>query len=599
MTLKELFKNQNTALTDGAMGTYFTELTGKGSDLCEKYNVVNPEIIERIHSEYINAGAALIRTNTFSANSIILGVDHERLGEIIRSGYRIAAKCAGDKAVVCADVSAIYENPDVECDIFEEYKFIIDCFISEGAKTFIFETLSELDIFIPAIDYIIERLPQAEIITSFTLLPDGRTRSGLPMDRLLESVMQNKDKLTAVGINCGSGAAQLYSHAVPFFSYIQQNTDLFTIVMPNAGYPSIVNRRTVFNSAPSYFAEQTARFIPHGISAIGGCCGTTPEYIRLLADYIKGSTPPKAQRITYTPAEKKKITAFTSKLAGDDFIIAAELDPPDHSDFEKLLSAAQILKESGVDIITVSDSPLGHAKADSVICSARIKRETDIETLPHICCRDKNINALRSILFGAHSEGIRAVLAVTGDHIAETDRGVIKPVFNLDSTRLMSLIGQMNSDIFADSPIAVGGAFDPAAPRADFALKRLDKKIGCGAKFVLTQPVFTDKAIDCLKEAHRKDVKVLAGIMPMVSYRNACFMKNEVPGMSIPDVLVERFSPDMTREQAEDVGIEIAVELAQKVIPYTDGLYFITPFNRANVIKRVIEKLKQIVLINA
>ncbi len=592
MKLKELLQQNHPVLTDGAMGTYFTQITSVGSDRCEKYNVISPEIIARIHKEYIEAGAKILRTNTFSANTAALGVDYPELKKILSAGFRIANDCAKDNAVVCADISALYDLPDGHDDIEKEYRFIADCFIEEGASVFIFETLSDLDTVIPAIDYIISCVPDAEIIVSFTLLPDGKTRSGLPWTAIAESVTQNKHKLTAVGLNCGSGAAQLYPNAVPFFSYIQQNTDLFTMIMPNAGYPSVVNRRTVFRNAPAYFAEQTTRFVPHNISALGGCCGTTPEYINLLGKAISGEKSEPVRMINYNTAGKLQ-SSFSSKLAGDKFIIAAELDPPSNADFTKLLKAAEILKNSGVDIITVSDSPLGHAKADSVICSARIMRETGIETLPHICCRDRNINALRSILMGAHSEGIRAVLAVTGDHIAETDRGIIKPVFNLDSTKLMSLVSEMNKDIFADAPIIIGGAFDPAVANPEFALKRLERKAVCGAKFVLTQPVFTDHAIECLKEAKKRDIRVLAGIMPMVSYRNASFMQNEVPGMVIPDNLVQRFSPDMTREEAEETGISIAVELAEKVIPYVDGLYFITPFNRAGVIKRTIERLRR------
>lgn len=592
MTLKELFKNNKTVLTDGAMGTYYSQLTGNEAELCEKANVTSPEIIEKIHSEYIAAGAKLIRTNTFSANSVTLSVTHEQLGEIIRSGYQAAEKCAREKAVVCADVSAIYDNTDNGFDVSGEYQFIIDTFLEAGAQNFIFETLSELEAVLPAVDYILEKKADAEIIVSFTLLPDGFTRSGLSVERLLDSIIANKDKFVAVGLNCGSGAVQMYAKAVPFFTYIREHTDLFTIVMPNAGYPSIVNRRTVYNSAPSYFARQTARFIPHGLSAVGGCCGTTPEYIRLLAKYINNGSIDSVKEISYNFSDRKPKSVSSSRITEDRFVIAAELDPPYSSDFSKMIAAAKILKDCGVDMITVSDSPLGHAKADSVVCSARIKREVGIDTLPHICCRDKNINALRSILLGAHSEGIRSVLAVTGDHIAETDRGVIKPVFNLDSTKLMTLIGELNGSVFADSPIAVGGAFDPAAPRAEFALKRLDKKIACGAKFVLTQPVFTEKAIECIKEANKKDVKVIAGIMPMVSFRNASFMQNEVPGMVIPDELVSRFSPEMSREEAEEVGMGIAAELAERIRPYVDGFYFITPFNRANVIKGVIERLK-------
>lgn len=591
MTLKELFQHKGTVMTDGAMGTYFSKITGLNSSLCEKYNTIDPDIIRRIHTEYIDAGAKIIRTNTFSANTQSLNVSKETLAAILIEGYHIAEDCADGKAVVCADVSVIYNSPLTAQEVLDEYQWMIDTFLSCGAQTFLFETLPDIETAVPAIDYILSVCPNAEIVTSFTVLPDGRTRSGLSVNALLQSIEQHKHKLTAVGLNCGCGALQLFPHAVPFFSYIQQNTDLYTMVMPNAGYPSIENNRTVFTSTPSYFAEQTSRFIPYGISAVGGCCGTEPSFIRTLSEIVKSPVIPAGNRISYK-TEKHLQAPFSSQLTTGKFIIAAELDPPNTSDLSKMISAAKILKDSGVNIITISDSPLGHAKTDPVICSARIKREAGIDILPHICCRDRNINALRSILLGAHSEGIRAVLAVTGDHIAETDRGIVKPVFNIDSTRLMELISQMNNDVFSDAPIAIGGAYDPDPRKTAFSLKRLDRKISCGAKFLLTQPVFSEEAINSIRQARQKGVKVLAGIMPMVSYRNAHFMKNEVPGMSIPDELVARFRPDMTREQAAETGIHIAAEIASRIKPHVDGFYFITPFNRADVIRRVLERIK-------
>lgn len=595
MTLKELFQNNKTVLADGATGTYFSQLTGLSSALCEKYNVTNPDIIRQIHCEYISSGAKIIRTNTFSANSFALGISHDELSAIIKNGYIVAAECAKDKAVVCANVSALYENTEIPRDRLSEYKFIIDTFIQCGAKTFIFETLSELDAVMPAIDYILSKIPDAEIITSFTVLPDGHTRSGISLNKILESIIQNKDKLTMVGLNCGCGTAQLYNFAAPFFSYIKEHTDLYTSVMPNAGYPSVENQRTVFTATPIYFAEQTARFCSLGVSALGGCCGTNPEFIKLLGEKTANSpTTSNENTVSFKKIETKK-AAFSSQLTENKFVIAAELDPPNNSDLTKLINGAKILKKSGVDIITVSDSPLGHAKMDSVVCSSRIKREVGIDTLPHICCRDKNINALRSALLGAYSEGIRAVLAVTGDHIAETDRGVIKPVFNIGSTQLMTLIHQMNEDVFAENPVAIGGAFDPMARNPEFSLKHLDKKIAGGATFVLTQPVFSEKAIPVIEQARSKGVKVLVGIMPMVSYRNANFMKNEVPGMTIPQELVDRFKPDMSREQSTSVGVQIAAELAVKMRPHADGFYFVTPFNRAEVISAVLDNIRDII----
>ncbi len=590
MKLRELLQQHQTVTADGAMGTYFSQLTGQSAEGCEKANLTAPDVIRRIHREYRQAGAVLLRTNTFSANTYSLNVSREELKEILTRGYEIARECARGQAVVCADVSAIYDNELTAEEISEEYRFIADTFIACGAKTFLFETLSEIEPVLPAMKYILSVMPDAEIVASFTVLPDGCTRSGVSVHALLESIVQYQNLLTVVGFNCGCGASQLLPYAVPFFSYIQKNTDLYTMLLPNSGYPSIEDRRTVFHSSPLYFAEQTARFLPYGISVLGGCCGTVPESISLLNGMISGNTAAAVKKIPDFP-KKTGQAAFASCLTEDRFIIAAELDPPNHADLSKILSAARTLKEAGVNVITVSDSPLGHAKMDSVVCSARIMREVGIEVLPHLCCRDKNINALRSLLLGAHSEGIRAVLAVTGDHIAETDRGVIKPVFNMDSTRFMELISRMNEDVFADSPIAVGGAYDPAKRKTEYSLKRLDRKLSNGAKFVLTQPVFSEEAIDSLKQARAKGVKVLAGIMPLVSWRNANFMQNEVPGMQIPDELVQRFRSDMSREEAAETGIRAAVEIAEKVRPYADGFYFITPFNRAEIISQIIKRL--------
>ncbi len=591
MNVRSFLSQNKIIITDGATGTYFSELTGMDVKLCEKYNVTSPDVIRHIHNGYIKAGSTLLRTNTFFANSYALGISRDELKSIIINGYNIASECAGGKAIVCADVSAVYGNSLSSSQVLDEYKFIVDTFLSCNAETFIFETLPSLQTVLPAIDYILSQKPDAEIITSFTLMPDNHTRSGLSAKSLLADILQNKHKLTMIGLNCGSGAVQMFRNAAPFLSYIHENTDLFTMVMPNAGYPSIENQRTVFTSTPEYFAEQTAVFKAYGVSAIGGCCGTNPEHIRQLAIELSSEGNTHQKSIIYPTPKQNKTPSASSQLSENKFILAAELDPPNTSDITRLISAAKTLKESGVNIITVSDSPLGHAKMDSVLCSSRIKREVNIETLPHICCRDKNINALRSSLLGAHSDGIRAVLAVTGDPVSEIDRGVIKPVFNIDSTRLMELINSLNEDVFSDSPIVIGGAFDPAPRKAEYSLKRLDKKMKKGASFVLTQPVFSEAAIESIDRARETGAKVLVGIMPMVSYRNASFMKNEVPGMTIPDELVHRFRPDMTREESTEVGIEIAVELARMLKSHADGFYFITPFNRAEVISRIISSL--------
>ena len=323
MNLKELFQNKKTALTDGATGTYFSKLTGLSPSLCEKYNSVDNGIIQRIYQDYIDAGADMIRTNTFSANSFSLGITRSELKSILVNAYCSAKECAKDKAVVCANVSAVYDTEKSAEEISDEYRFIIDTFLSCGAETFIFETLPGIEMVMPAIDYIIECKPSAEIIVSFTVLPDGRTRSGLSLHTLLQNINENKSKLTAAGLNCGCGAVQMFANAVPFLSYIHKNTDLYTLLMPNSGYPAIENNRTVFTSTPFYFAEQVSRFLPYGVSAVGGCCGTEPEYISVLSQYVNKNNI-AAKNIHYYEEKNKKKAAFSSQLAENKFIIAAK-----------------------------------------------------------------------------------------------------------------------------------------------------------------------------------------------------------------------------------------------------------------------------------
>lgn len=587
MKLSELLSKGKTVLSDGAFATFYSKLTGNSERGCELENINNPEIVKRIHTEYIKAGAEIIRTNTFSANTAVLNISQDKLIEVIKQGYMLAKESVNENTVVCADISAIYTNDDHDKNPNEEYRAIIDAFIECGADSFILETLPSIDTAAYPIEYIKSKKPDADIYLSFALMPDGFTRSGVSLNSLLDGILKYKDRLCAVGLNCGCGPIQIQRHAVRFNDFIKANTDLYTAVLPNSGYPYLERRRIAFSPNTEHFVNETARLIPSGINILGGCCGTEPEHIRLLAEKLKSNISFEKIEIK---ADKKTVPApFSSRIANRDFVIAAELDPPYGTDLSKLINGANMLKSAGADIITISDSPLGQVKMEPVLCSSKIHRECGIDTLPHICCRDRNINALRSALLGAHSEGIRAVLAVTGDHIAESDRGIVKPVFNISSTQFMTIISEMNKEVFADSPILIGGAFNPDLKYAKSQLSRLKKKMDCGASFFLTQPVYSAENIDVIEEARSLGAKMLVGIMPLVSYRNASFLNNEVPGINIPQEIIDRFSPAMTREEGSKVGTEIAIELAKAYTPHADGFYFMTPFNRAEIVCNIIK----------
>lgn len=597
MKLSDLLKTTKPLLADGAMGTYYSEITGLDISMCELSNRDAPGVIEEIHRAYVKAGARLLRTNTFSANTGALSLPLSEVLTIIKEGYRLAVSAAQGKALVACDIGAIFYPGDGDRDPFSEYCAIADAFLSCGGSLFLFETLAETEPFCKVAAYIKQKNPDAEILLSFALSPDGRTRAGIPLSALLPSLKENRRLLSGVGLNCGSGPMHLAVQAKTLCDYAKAELGgLPVLALPNAGYPSVEQQRTVFMTPPTYFAQKTAEIASGGAAIIGGCCGTTPEHIALLRDTILhgGGLPPAVvtRRIIPQKEQTAPKSTFKSGIHHNAFVIAAELDPPYGSDLHKLLSAAHTLKSCGVDIITISDSPLSRAKLDSVVCAARIKRECGVDTLPHLCCRDKNANALRASLLAAHSEGIRAVLCVTGDHVPESDRGFIKPVFNLTSLRLMELIRQMNEDVFKESPMLVGGALNPGVPHPESESKRTIRKVQAGASFFLTQPVFDDTGFSLIQKARSLGAKVLVGIMPLVSYRNALYMSNEVPGIHIPQECLSRFSPDMNRDEAAEAGVEIAVKTAALAREAADGFYFMTPFNRADIIAEILKRLR-------
>jgi homocysteine S-methyltransferase len=234
---------------------------------------------------------------------------------------------------------------------------------------------------------------------------------------------------------------------------------------------------------------------------------------------------------------------------------------------------------------------MSKVRVDSISIAAKIKREVGIDTMPHICCRDKNINAIRSGLLAAHIEGIRNILAVTGDPVSTEERGSIKGVFNLNSFKLVNLISQMNDEVFNKDIMRIGGALNLNVKNKQMEVDRMCKKVENGATLFLTQPIYDDETIEFLKEMKRENVKILGGILPIVNYRNAQFLNNELPGVHIPEKYINRFHKEMSKEEAEKVGIEMAVEITNKIKPYVDGIYFMTPFNRVNMIIEIIEKI--------
>lgn len=591
--IKEFLKNQ-ILICDGAMGTYYSEITGNDVSYCEFGNLNDKDTIRSIHEEYINAGAKLIRTNTFSANTKELGISRDTLKDIIESGIHIAKEAVNSRKVfIGASIGPIRENGADENydEILEEYKFIADCFINKNVDIFIFETLSNLDYLREISQYIKEKNSNSFILTQFAVKPDGFTRDGYSTSKIINEI-KKIETIDSYGFNCGSGPA----HVLDMIKKIDIGDDIVS-ALPNAGFPEIIHERTVYPNSPIYFARKVKEIKKLGASIIGGCCGTNPSYIKKLSEIIDNKPENVSKIIRYEKEhdfEKSRVkNTFKEKIENGQFVIAVELSAPVDTDISKIMSGAKMCRDNGIDLVTVPDSPMSKVRADSVLISSKIKREIGIESMPHMCCRDKNTNAIRSSLIGAHIEEIRNILAITGDPISDASRVETKSVFNLNSFKLIDLINDMNEEVFKNDTMFIGGAINPNVFNKDIEYNRMMKKVENGAKFFFTQPVYDDSAIEFLKKIKENtDVTILGGILPLVSYRNAMFLNNELPGVKIPKECIDRFTEDMTKEEGQAIGTEIAVSIGKKLKNICDGLYFITPFGRVNMIVDIVNKIK-------
>ena len=586
INIREYLKN-NRLIMDGAMGTYYAELEGDERAFSEFGNVNQPEVVEKIHRDYINAGAKLIRTNSFAASIEALSITVSEQKNIIVASCDIAKRAAKDKAYVAGDIGPIKENADSnESEILDEYKRMCDIFLDADVDVILFETFSDMNYVKQLVPYIRSK-KDTFIMTNFCLNKNGFTRNGLSATKLLSELSQ-MDAIDACGFNCGIGSG----HMSNIMQKLRYPSNKYIACLPNAGYPEQMQNRMIFMDNVDYFSDNMKDIADLGIDIVGGCCGTKPEYIKKLSEKIDlkpvGKLSISDSDIAEVHKELRK-NVFYSKFETGKKVIAVELDPPFDADYEKLVEYAHTLKKQGVDIITMADSPMGRSRVDSILMSVKLAKETGIDVMPHICCRDKNMIAIRSNLLGAYINDIRNLLLVTGDPVPSESRMLTTGVFDYNSIQLMNFVKEMNQEHFVDEPFYYGGALNPTMGKIDHIIDRMQKKIDAGCKYFLTQPVYSDDAIERLAEIKRRvDTKILCGIMPLVSYRNANFMKNEFIGINIPDNIVARYQQDMSKEEGEETGAQIARELMEKLNPIVDGYYFMLPFNRVSLIEKIL-----------
>lgn len=593
MNIREYLKKSK-LIADGSFGTYYSQKY-KTVDIPEYANITASQRISEIHTEYINSGAKLIRTNTFASNTYSLDCSIEQVKENIKAAYKIAKEAveqSGKEIFIAGNIGpvpAVFQ-PDFEA-VEEEYYQIAKTFIDEGADILCFETFTQSEHIMPAIKRIKEEC-NPFIIVQFCVNQYGYSEAGESAERLVSETAFSKC-VDAVGLNCGVGPA----HMQQILSRINLNNNCFVTAMPNAGYPLLVRNRVKYADNPIYFASKVNDMALLGADIIGGCCGTTPDYIREVAKTVDLTPTVKSDETSANnenekPVIKKSFFRNADGTIKDKKLIAVELAPPFGADDKKLLEAAHMLKGLGVDVLTFPDSPSGRTRIDSVLMAQKVKNVTGFEVMPHICCRDKNAIAMRSTFLGASINGINNFLIITGDPIPVMARQVVKSVFNFDSVGLMRIADEMNSEALKDSPLTYGGAINQSRRRIESEIKRVQKKMEAGAEFFLTQPVFTAEDAERLRRVKEETgARILCGIMPLVSRKNALFMKNEISGVNVTDEVIERYPENAGREEGENVGVELAKEMIAATRDFADGYYFSFPFNRTYLLKRIIQEV--------
>ena len=592
MNIRELLQTRP-LLFDGAMGTYYKAAPGVE---CEQANLTDPAGVLAVHREYLAAGADAVKTNTFSLPR--LAAAHAPGWEqLAQAGWQLAVQAAEETgAAVFADLGPA---PDTEAvPAGQVYTAVAKQFAALGARNFLFETLSSDAGLLDVVGAIKAEVPDAFVLVSFAVLPDGYTREGMYCKDLARR-MQESGIVDAVGLNCVSAPGAMRTLAK------QLGGTLPLSVMPNAGYPVVTRTQVKYQGRPEYFARELGRLAAEGtVQILGGCCGTTPAHIAALRAELDRlpvvkKTAPAEEFSTVKKQTVENEDAFLRKLNAGEKVIAIELDSPRTADLTGYLEGAKKLQAAGADLLTIADCPIAQARMDSSLVACRVHRELGLCTLPHMTCRDRNLNATKALLLGLYAEGVREVLAITGDPIPTAERDEVKNVYQFNSRKLaqyiVSLAGEGRE---MPGPMTVFGALNLNARNFDVELRRAKEKLENGMSGFLTQPVLSAQAVENLKKSRETlgaDAKILAGIMPVVSQRNAIFMENEINGIHVEEDIIRQFA-GLDRAQGEELGLAISLKMAREALPYADGFYLMTPFNRVALMERLIARLRTEVL---
>ncbi|HTY38530.1 MAG TPA: bifunctional homocysteine S-methyltransferase/methylenetetrahydrofolate reductase [Bacteroidota bacterium] len=605
---------QGPILCDGAMGTLLDQYDDSVRPH-EIQNLKNPAVVQRIHQEYIDAGAEIIETNTFSANRFRLAQYHleDKINDINRAAVEIARRAAGDSVYVAGSVGPTGKllepigkiKLSKARDSFTEQ---IEILLGAGIDLLILETfvsLHELDEAIAAA----KGLTNIPIVAQKAFPEDGSILAGSFPLEVVEHLLERG--VDVIGANCTVGPQRMFSIIRTMYK-----DGVILSAQPAAGIPTLQDGRSVYHTSPEYLAAYARELVQAGVTLIGACCGSTPAHIRAMRktlDELSGDPgiavsvkEPGAPAVERKGEAKEVPSAETgpdtpslfARNIGKKFLVTVELDVPRGLDMSSVLDGARYLHNHGVDAINLTDGARARLRISPIALSHLMQRETGIEAVTHLTTRDRNMIGLQAELLGAHSLGLRNILCITGDPTSVGDYPHATSVFDIDSIGLIRAVSAMNSgkDLMGNSiemrtSFLIACAANPKAGDMDREIKRLSKKIEAGAHIIFTQPMYEMKTLEqFVRQTEQWKIPIMLGVLPLRSYRHAEFLHNEIPGMNIPENIREKLRG--SRERASLLGVELTKEFLRDACHLVAGAYLMPPFKKYEVVPQVLEAIR-------
>jgi homocysteine S-methyltransferase len=598
-------------LFDGAMGTMLYERGVFINQCFDHINLTNPRLIKEIHTAYANAGADVLQTNTFGGNRFKLmkhGLD-DSLEAINYQGAKLARDIAGEQLFVAGSIGPLGVKIEPWGKLSREearaaFKEQAQALFNGGVDLFILETFSDLSEIEQAILAARAVSPDLPIIAEMTINEEGQSLYGTAAETFIFQL--DKWGANVVGVNCSVGPPPMMD-ALEKMVHVTKKP---IIIQPNAGNPREIEGRNIYLASPEFFGEYAMRFIKGGARLVGGCCGTTPEHIKMMEKSVRMLSPrqhnfkiqiPKEIAAAVKPIPTAQKSKLAAKIARGELVTSVEIVPPRGSDPSGVLAAVQKLKEFGVDAINVPDGPRAMCRMGAQQLSIIIEQRVGIETILHYCCRDRNLLGMQSDILGLYAVGLRNILIITGDPPKMGDYPDATAVFDVDSIGLTNMVNRMNHGIDLggvklDAPTGfhIGVGVNPGAIDLAHEIRRFEWKVDAGAEFAITQPVFDPQILlDFLPKIQHVRIPIMAGVWPLVSLRNAEFMNNEVPGAHVPDEYMERMrrAQEISKDEARAEGVRIAQEAVQKLRPHVQGFQVSAPFGKVEYAMQVLTVL--------